>query len=286
MKTYRGRFAPSPTGPLHFGSLFAATISYLHAKAHQGIWLVRIEDLDPLRESPQARASILETLQAHALVSDESIVFQSDRSPYYEHCLNKIRHKGLSFNCPCSRQQLLHANGQHSAACKTQRFSGPSATRFKSKDLTFGWHDIFAHTQLLDIKEDVVLKRKEGLYAYQLAVVCDDIDQNISHVIRGSDLLTSTPMQLALYQALDRQPPCFGHFPVITDKSGQKLSKQSFAPAIDNQAAQKNLLQIFALLNLNIPDKDCAPIELLQQATAHWHDRHIPKGAQLKRPEL
>lgn len=286
MSSYRGRFAPSPTGSLHFGSLFAAVISYLHAKANDGIWLVRIEDLDPPRESPAAKAAILATLHAHGLHSDEPILLQSERSAYYEQCLERIWQKGLSFRCPCSRQQLSQSNGQHSAACLEQRITEHYAIRFHTPAEIFAWHDAFMGQQALAIREDFVLKRKEGLYAYQLAVVCDDIAQGITHVIRGSDLLDSTPMQLALYRALDHQPPQFGHFPVIVGSSGQKLSKQAHAPAVNNATARQNLLDIFALLHLNIADPEAAPAELLSQATQPWRDSLIQPVMSLPVPSL
>lgn len=283
---YRGRFAPSPTGPLHFGSLFAAVISYLHAKANDGIWLVRIEDLDPPRESPAAKSAILETLHAHGLHSDEPILLQSERSAYYEQCLERIRQKGLSFRCSCSRQQLSQSNGQHSPACLAQHVAEPYAIRFRSHQERYIWNDLFLGQQALIIREDFVLKRKEGLYAYQLAVVCDDIAQGITHVIRGSDLLDSTPMQLALYRALDHQPPQFGHFPVIVDDSGQKLSKQAYAPAVNNALARQNLLDILTLLHLNIAEPEASPRELLRQAALKWRDDLIQPVMSLPEPSL
>lgn len=286
MSSYRGRFAPSPTGPLHFGSLFAAVISYLHAKANHGIWLVRIEDLDPPRESPAAKSAILETLRAHGLHSDEPILLQSLRSAYYEQCLERIRHKGQSYRCPCSRQQLSKSNGQHSAACLAQEVVTQHAVRFRSHQELHSWNDLFMGQHALAIQDDFVLKRKEGLYAYQLAVVCDDIAQGITHVVRGSDLLDSTPMQLALYHTMDTQPPKFGHFPVIVDGSGQKLSKQAHAPAINNANACQNLLEIFALLGLEITAPNGAPSELLRQATHQWSDSLILPVMSLPEPSL
>lgn len=286
MRTYRGRFAPSPTGPLHFGSLFAAVVSYLHAKANQGIWLVRIEDLDPPREAPGAQSAILTTLDAHSLHSDEPILRQSERSGYYEQCLEHIRQQGLSFLCPCSRQQLSQNNGQHSQACLAQHVTEPYAVRMRAQDKMFAWHDLFMGQQTLTIHEDFVLKRKEGFYAYQLAVVCDDIAQGITHVIRGSDLLDSTPMQLALYKALEQQPPQFGHFPVVVDNSGQKLSKQAHAPAVNDAKARQNLLDVFTLLNLSITEPDASPAELLCQATSQWRDSLIQPVMSLPDPSL
>lgn len=286
MRTYRGRFAPSPTGPLHFGSLFAAVVSYLHAKANHGIWLVRIEDLDPPREVPGAKSAILTTLYAHGLHSDEPILLQSERSAYYEQCLEQIRQKELSFLCPCSRQQLSQNKGHHSQACLAQHVTEPYAVRMRTRDKMFAWHDLFMGQRALAINEDFVLKRKEGLYAYQLAVVCDDIAQGITHVIRGSDLLDSTPMQLALYNALEHEPPQFGHFPVIVDDSGQKLSKQAHAPAINDTRSRQNLLDIFALLRLEVATPNASPAELLRQATLQWRDSLIQPVMSLPDPSL
>jgi glutamyl-Q tRNA(Asp) synthetase len=270
MNAYRGRFAPSPTGPLHFGSLFAALISYLDAKAHQGSWLLRLEDIDPLREQAGASEQIVEALKAHHLYWDEDIVFQSAHSANYENALSRLSKTQDTFACPCSRRQLIEAHGRHSEACLNQTTKPQAyAIKFKHTHNEYPWLDVFQGQQSATLDEDFVLKRKEGFYAYQLAVVCDDIEQNITHIIRGYDLLASTPMQLALYKALGTSPPIFGHFPVINHQ-GQKLSKQNHARAIDNTLARSNLSHALDLLQLGQAAREGSIDKMLQTAIETW----------------
>ncbi len=276
MTPYTGRFAPSPTGPLHLGSLFAAIVSYIDAKVHHGRWIVRIEDLDPPREPPAARASILETLNLHGLKSDDAILSQSKRSQAYEKALSKLYEKGLIYPCPCSRKQLQDRHGIHTPEClagNTQSLK--CALRYRSKNQYFSWPDRFMGKQTLMQNEDVVLKRKDGLYAYQLAVVVDDIAQGITDVVRGIDLLDSTPVQLALYQDLDGKPPRFAHFPLIVDQSGQKLSKQSFATPVDNRNPLDNLICIATLLNMPVDHKITKVEEMLRFMIQNWTDSRL-----------
>lgn len=276
MSSYRGRFAPSPTGLLHFGSLFAAVISYLDAKSRQGEWLLRIEDIDPLREQANSKIAIIQSLAAHGLVSDKPVVFQSQRSQLYESTLAVLAETGCTYACPCSRKYLHEHNGKHQACCR-DKITGdlPCAIKFLTSphsDSGFmSWVDQYQGPQRHLLTEDFVLKRKEGFYAYQLAVVCDDIEQEITHISRGYDLLDSTPMQLALYQALNKEPPVFGHFPVIINESAQKLSKQNLAPPINDQTALDNLLKVFHLANIEIklPVSSCA--HALEQAIENWN---------------
>jgi glutamyl-Q tRNA(Asp) synthetase len=270
MSDYRGRFAPSPTGSLHLGSLFAAVLSYLHARMHQGAWLVRIEDLDPPREAAGAAQQIVDCLAAHGMHSDEPVLFQSGRAVQYEQRLAQLRARQLSFTCACSRRELAAQNGVHTQACRTGLIADPCAIRFRTDHRVYAWTDLVQGPQALTLEQDFVLKRKEGLYAYQLAVVTDDIAQGITHVIRGIDLLASTPMQLALYQAFGMTPPQFGHFPILVDKHGQKLSKQSFAPAVDPSHAARNLLQVLALAGIQIERNLVRPHQILAQAQERW----------------
>jgi len=291
MSLYRGRFAPSPTGPLHLGSLFAALISYLEARSHNGQWLLRIEDVDAQREQPGARQAIIDTLLAHGLYWDESVSCQSDRSHYYEKILKQLATQNHTFQCPCSRKQLIDSNGEHLSAC--QKRTSPQegnrqdnnrqcATKFKLSDTQFNWVDDILGSMSFKHSEDFVLKRKEGFYAYQLAVVCDDIEQNITHVVRGSDLLDSTPMQLALYQALLTKPPTFGHFPILLNAQQQKLSKQTYAPAINNNTPVKNLLSLFAMLHIPVKNKPTTVADTLQMALEVWDRHYIPAIKSLK----
>jgi len=281
MNKYRGRFAPSPTGPLHFGSLFAAVISYLDAKTHAGYWLVRIEDIDPLREKADSKKSILDTLEAHGLCSDEDVIYQSQQSSAYETVLSRLADKGYTFHCPCSRKQLDRNLGKHTQACTDQRFTNETlAIKFKANQQRYSWQDGLQGIQSEHLTDDFVLRRKESFYAYQLAVVCDDITQNISHVVRGHDLLSSTPMQLALYEALEAAPPSFSHFPIISSE-GQKLSKQNFAEPVDPKLALFNLSEVFRLIGLTLPAKPSNIGQALDMATMVWETHLLSKKREI-----
>lgn len=282
MSIYRGRFAPSPTGPLHFGSLFAAVISYLEARYHHGEWLIRIEDIDPLREETGASTSILQSLSNHALESDLPVIYQSNRFSLYQEKLDSLIQNKRVFACPCSRKYLSEHQGIHSAQCLRQQHVTNCAYKFTTDPNTlFTWLDTFQGTQERRIAEDFVLKRKEGFYAYQLAVVCDDIAQGVTNIVRGYDLIESTPMQLALYEALGASPPIFAHFPVITSKAGQKLSKQNKAPAINNTQPLANLLAVFSQLNLTLKHQPKNCQQALEEALECWNPELIRGKSEL-----
>lgn len=265
---YIGRFAPSPTGELHLGSLLAAVISYLEAKVHQGQWLVRIEDIDPPREQIGASESIINCLNAHGLHWDGEVLFQSQRSDRYQEIIEQLLDRDAIFPCQCSRKQLSAFNGIHPEQC-IQSLNPQMPYAMRAPAFTFDFEDRFQGPQSGNDGHFIV-KRREGLFAYQLAVVVDDHDQAISHVIRGYDLLDSTPKQLYLYQALNWQPPQFGHFPVLVNQDGSKLSKQNLAPAVDSKDAIDNLNQVMALLKLPYSLNAKTPEQLLEQAVKHW----------------
>lgn len=275
MQEYRGRFAPSPTGPLHFGSLFAAVISYLDAKRQQGKWLVRIENIDPPREQEGAIASILSCLEKHGLHADEDILFQSSQGPYYETLLDRLHTSGQLYLCPCSRKQLTE-EGEHLPSCQSQEVKAlPCATKFRSDAREIHWEDGILGSISYPLVDDFVLKRKDGLYAYQLAVVADDIQQGITHVVRGADLLDSTPMQLALYQALNASEPKFSHFPVVKNDQGQKLSKQNLAHPVNAENAVDNLRTVLSMLGISysIHEHNCK--SLLATAIPQWQPERV-----------
>lgn len=281
MPIYRGRFAPSPSGPLHFGSLFAAVISYLEARSNNGQWLIRIEDIDPLREQAGAANDIIKTLSCHGLFSDEPIIYQSKRSMLYQQTLKQLQQKNIAYTCPCSRKYLYEHKGVHKPECTNKHVASEAcAVKFLAysnaeQHPAFSWNDKFQGSQTRNLEDDFVLKRKEAFYAYQLAVVCDDIAQDISHVVRGYDLLESSPMQLALYLALEKTAPEFAHFPVIAFKNGQKLSKQNKAPAINNHLALENLLRIFSILNLKLKIKPDNCKNALSEALENWNPEFL-----------
>lgn len=275
---YRGRFAPSPTGPLHFGSLVTALASYLEARSRKGTWLVRIEDLDPLRESPEATAQILASLDAHGLTPDEPVSFQSQRHAHYQKLIEHLLDRGLAYRCACSRKQLSEHGGRHPQRCREgQGATGgrPYAVRFALHDELCTWEDELLGPQEQEVRgelDDPVILRKEGFYAYQLAVVADDIDQGITHVVRGSDLLEMTAQQQQIYRALGARPPRWMHIPVIVNADGQKLSKQNHAPALDDRIAEENLKQALAALGQDLDALSAATDidTLLDLAAANW----------------
>jgi len=278
---YIGRFAPSPTGPLHFGSLVGALASYLDARHHQGTWLVRIEDIDPLREPPDAAAQILTTLEAHGLLWDGPLLYQSTRGEAYEEAIAKLLATDHAYYCPCSRKQLAEQNGHHAPGCRDHRQSPEDAAiRFKVHGRALQIQDRIQG--LLPFapqaeRDDFVLKRKEGFYAYQLAVVVDDAWQGVTDVVRGSDLLDSLPWQHLLQEALGLPHPRYAHIPVITNAQGQKLSKQNRSPALDDRIASDNMRRALSALALTPPPElaGASCEELLHWATPRWSSRLI-----------
>lgn len=277
-RLYRGRFAPSPSGPLHMGSLLAALASYLDAKANQGEWLVRIEDIDPPREQPGAAEAILQCLLDHGLQWDGEVVFQHQRNTVYDNILAQLQQQDLLFYCTCTRAEL-QAHRIYPGFCRhrTQPPAQPAAWRLKSDTSVQSWQDGLQGSQHWSMQEvgDTIVKRKDGLYAYQLAVVVDDHLQGISHVVRGIDLLDSTPRQLYLYQLLGWTPPVFSHIPVILDGTGNKLSKQNHATPIRTQDAKHNVLQCLHLLGQATPSDTSSLHAILAFAVTHWRPEAI-----------
>lgn len=235
--SYRGRFAPSPTGPLHFGSLVAAFGSWLMARHAGGEWWIRIEDLDPPREVPGAADAQLRTLVAFGLTADSPVVRQSERHGLYRAALDRLRARGLAFPCRCSRSDLASTSGIH-RACRTGASRAEAAIRLRMADDSFVSFPDAVHGRVeQDVAAavgDFVLLRADGFWAYQLAVVVDDADQGITHVVRGADLLDSTPRQILLQRALELPTPAYAHLPLIVDAGGQKLSKSLAALPVDD----------------------------------------------------
>lgn len=254
---YTGRFAPSPTGPLHFGSLVAAAGSYLHAKAARGRWLVRIEDIDRPREVPGAADEILRTLEALGFEWDGRIERQSQRLDIYEHALNQLRAQHRVFSCSCSRSVIARVPGSEEQRYPGTCRSGPLdptqalAVRLRVEPGIVAFDDAAQGHLEQDVSAavgDFVLKRRDGLHAYHLAVVVDDIAQGVTGIVRGADLLDSTPRQLLLYAALGGTPPRYLHLPVAVDRDGRKLSKSSHSLAIDTATASESLWQALTFL--------------------------------------
>ena len=234
---YRGRFAPSPTGPLHFGSLLAAFGSWLAARRAGGEWLVRIEDLDPPREVPGAARTQLHTLHAFGLVPDGEVVYQRTRGDAYAEAMERLRASGDAFTCHCSRSDLAATGGIHRRCVAAARRPDP-AVRLRVPDGTVvEFHDALRGRVRQRLDEEVgdfVLRRADGPWAYQLAVVVDDAAQGITEVVRGADLLDSTPRQVFLQQRLGLPTPGYAHLPLAVDAAGAKLSKSCAAVPVDD----------------------------------------------------
>lgn len=281
---YIGRFAPSPTGPLHFGSLITALASYLDAKANSGQWLVRMEDIDPPREQPGAADSILRCLEGHGLLWDGAVIYQSQRHSAYQDCLDYLRSRDWIYPCGCSRQDLASMGGIYDGRCRHRRvdLSKPHSLRLKLYDIPdhpsadeVHFDDLIQGHQAQNLRTqagDQILKRRDGFFAYQLAVVVDDITQGITHIIRGADLLEVTGRQLFFFGLLGAPQPAFGHLPLAMNASGQKLSKQNHARAISVNQASRNLWRGLEFLGQNPPsDLARAPTgEILDWGLHHW----------------
>lgn len=285
--SYIGRFAPSPTGPLHLGSLIAALASYLDAKANQGQWLVRMEDLDPPRETPGAADSILRSLEQHGLHWDGNVLYQSTQLERYHAIINDLIQRELAFYCTCSRRESEAMGGIYNGRCR-DTFKQPDqdfAVRLRVDNRNIFFTDKIQGlvTEQLDTSiGDFVILRKDGLTAYQLAVVVDDAQQGITTILRGSDLLDSTPRQLFLQNTLGLATPAYAHIPVITDDEGNKFSKQTFAEAVDDQQAINNLRLALRFLNQPQPAQGVNLQDFLLSATDQWQLSSIPANHSIK----
>ncbi|MCW8995792.1 MAG: tRNA glutamyl-Q(34) synthetase GluQRS [Psychromonas sp.] len=288
--TYRGRFAPSPSGSLHFGSLIAALGSYLQAKSQQGIWQVRIDDIDPPREVAGAAQDILQTLQTYGLHWDGEVVYQSQRSQAYEKVLSQLSEQKLCYACSCTRKIIKQQGGIYLGTCRNKQlnFNGNSLRINLQKQHHPVTHfydqlqgDVFLNSR--EANEDFIIKRKDGLYAYNLAVVIDDINQGITEVVRGADLLHTTGKQITLYQLLNTQAPRYLHLPVAVTSPGQKLSKQNHAQAIDKDNPIPTLLKALKFLGHRVPSRiatsSCSKI--LEWAVQNWSLENIPRQTEI-----
>jgi glutamyl-Q tRNA(Asp) synthetase len=280
--TYRGRFAPSPTGFLHLGSLVTALGSFLQARSQRGEWLVRMEDLDLPRNQAGAADDILFTLEAFGLRWDDAVLYQTTRNEIYFEILNLL--KDHVFLCGCSRKELQHNQGFYDGSCRNGIPFGktPRTIRLKVPDQIISFQDLiqgYFQQNLLKEVGDFVLKRADSFYAYQLAVVIDDAMQNITEVVRGCDLLDSTPRQMYLQSLLKYPIPQYAHLPIITNALGQKLSKQTLAKPLDKKNPLPALFEALQYLGHPPPlDLLNETVEtLLQWAIANWQLSNVPK---------
>lgn len=286
-----GRFAPSPTGPLHAGSLLAAMASYCEARASGGRWLVRIEDLDPPREMPGASDLILRQLEACGFEWDGDIRYQSRRHEAYEAALQQLHEQGELFWCRCSRADLARlASPAYPGTCRPFRSPRPEAAiRLVVDADPVQFTDGLFGAQQEDVAAtvgDFVLKRRDGLYAYQLAVVVDDADQGITQVVRGADLLDNTARQIVLQQQLGLPTPEYLHLPLLVHPDGSKLSKQTFAPPLPLTETSPLLLRALGQLRQSPPPELVAerPATILDWAVRHWDRQRLTTTAIVATP--
>lgn len=277
---YRGRFAPSPTGSLHFGSLVAAVGSWLFARAARGAWIVRMEDLDREREVAGAAADILATLDAFGLASDEHVLFQSTRSDAYSAALARLEVAGHAYRCWCTRRELEPFGGIHPDTCIARESDRAPAWRVRVRDASIGFDDAIQGAVSQDLRREVgdfVVWRVEGGCAYQLAVVVDDAAQGINAIVRGADLLDSTPRQILLQRLLGFSQPTYAHLPLALGADGRKLSKHEAALAVDARNPLPALRTALEFLGQTVtPERN--PAALLANA-AHRFDAHaIPRA--------
>lgn len=295
---YVGRFAPSPTGPLHFGSLVAAAGSLLEARAHQGRWLLRIEDVDTPRCIAGAAGGILATLERFGFEWDGEVAWQSKRIDAYAAALERLKTAGHAFPCACTRRELADSalardgSRRYPGTCRQGLPPGREARAWRVRaEGLIGFEDAIQGWQEEDLARDCgdyVVLRADGLYAYQLAVVVDDAAAGITHVVRGADLLDSTARQIHLHRLLDTPAPAHAHLPVATNAAGEKLSKQTLARAIDDQPPSGALVAALAFLGQN-PPADLADMplaEVWRWAQANWQLARVPRKRHAPAPDL
>ncbi|HED15848.1 MAG TPA: tRNA glutamyl-Q(34) synthetase GluQRS [Gammaproteobacteria bacterium] len=296
MSTYRGRFAPSPTGELHFGSLVAAVGSYLQARARQGIWLVRMEDIDPPREQTGAADSILRTLECYGFEWDQSVLYQSTRSQAYQAALEQLRFQKQVYPCACSRSEIQAVRDKlagftdaldiYPGTCRKGLPDGRPARswRVRAHDRHIDFIDRVQGNIIADRQQpgdDFVVYRADGYYAYQLAVTVDDAWQDITEIVRGADLLATTPRQILLQQYLQLAQPGYAHLPVAINPQGQKLSKQTGATPVSCQQVSETLYAALAFLGHTVPGEltGAPQQEIWSWAIDNWQLSAVPETA-------
>ena len=295
---YRGRFAPTPSGPLHFGSLITALASYLDAKAQGGEWWLRIDDLDPPRVVPGASDAILRALEAYGLTWDGAVQYQHQRTEAYARALVELRGQGVVYACACSRREIADSSiGRPGApiypgTCRAGLAPGKAtrALRVDTRGVKVSFDDRLQGPVSLDLEHaagDFILQRADGLFAYQLAAVMDDAELGITDIVRGADLLDSTLRQVYLQRLLNLPSPRYLHLPVAVNALGEKLSKQTLAPPLDIAYPQPSLVSALNFLNHPVPQAlNRAPTpEILAWALQNWAVARLPPG-RCKEPEI
>lgn len=283
--TYRGRFAPTPSGALHFGSLIAALGSFLDARAHAGEWHLRIEDVDPPRVVPGSADAILRTLERFGFEWDGPVVYQSRRGDAYAAALQRLIDAGHVYACDCTRK-LLKENARigvdgpvYPGTCRERQLPLNTALRFRVPATRIVFNDLLAGRVACDVAEecgDFVLRRADGVTSYQLAVTVDDAELGITHIVRGADLLASTPRQIVLQQALGYATAAYLHLPVALNEDGGKLSKQTLAAPLSDQNPLPALLRAAAFLGIEIRHEVSSPAEFWQIGPQLWRREELP----------
>ena len=294
MTAYRGRFAPSPSGPLHFGSMVAAVGSYLDAKANGGTWAVRIDDLDPPRIAPGSIDSILGCLQAFGMQWDDEVVHQSARSDAYRTALTKLRNAGLVYACVCSRKEIEDAGSGtvYPGTCRAgiMHERRAHAWRVRTASAIIEFDDLLRGRNQQDLEQEIgdfVAFRADGIAAYHLACAVDDAAQGITHVVRGADLLDSTPRQIHMQRLLGVPTPAYLHLPVAAHADGRKLSKQTLARAVNPDEAATVLNAVLAFLNHAPPEtvRRGGLAALWRWAIDNWRRERLPDLASIAVPD-
>jgi glutamyl-Q tRNA(Asp) synthetase len=281
--TCTGRFAPSPSGELHFGSLIAALGSYLDARAQHGRWLVRIEDIDPPREVPGAASAILQQLDHYGLHWDGEVLWQSQRHEAYREALRWLQQHRQSYFCRCSRSRIQQTGGYYDGHCRDAGY-GPenAALRLRQHHPVYQFHDLLRGDVVADAalaQEDFIIHRRDGLFAYNLAVVVDDHFQGVTEVVRGADLIEPTVRQIALYEQFSWPAPAWLHLPLALNPDDNKLSKQNHAPPLPTGDPRPTLVNALRFLGQTVSTgwQDLSLSQLLEQAIAVWDRRSIPR---------
>lgn len=292
---YRGRFAPSPSGPLHFGSLVTALGSFLHAKSQNGLWFVRIEDIDKPREQLGSVDEILNALESFGMVWDRDLktskennyrgcLVQSNRLVRYQQIFDDLKHQGLLYSCCCTRKEIKKMGGIYLGNCSDKQHNFDShAVRIKQHKGQIEFTDLRHGKVNVDhtlMNEDYIVKRSDGLFAYQLVVVIDDIDQGITNVVRGADIMELTPRQISLFNLFGIAPPSYLHLPLIVNDDGQKLSKQNKASAINCDDPKPELLKALVCLGLPVLNQSSRPDlsipDIIDWAIQNWDINKVP----------